>query len=87
MENVVAALLWGLVELVLIFTGKFVVAIASFGRWRGERFSSNESRVYSPAGALSFKREGQRVITANGLLFIGLLSYVNRPGFRGGWLV
>jgi hypothetical protein len=76
MENVLNWLLWLLVEFVLVGTGKAVVRVVSFGQWRGEHMSRNEGRIYSAAGALSFKREGQRVITVNGLLFVGVFFYV-----------
>jgi len=76
MGEAVAALLWAVVELLLIVTGKFVVSAVSWGRWRGEHLNSKEASIYGPAGALSFKREGQRVITANGLLIVGVLFYV-----------
>lgn len=76
MGEAIGALLWMILEVALVLTGKVVVAVASFGRWRGERLSSTESRIYGPAGALSFKRDGQRVVTANGLLFVGVLFYV-----------
>ncbi|MDE2296625.1 MAG: hypothetical protein KGL99_08035 [Burkholderiales bacterium] len=75
MEDVLGWLLWLVVEVTLIGTGKGVVRVVSFGRWRGERMSRNEGRIYSAAGALSFKHEGQRVITVNGLLFVGVLFY------------
>lgn len=76
MSEVIALLLWCCIDFVLIFTGKIVIAIASFGQWRGEKLRSSEGRLYSGAGALWFKRDGQRVITATGLLFIGVLFYV-----------
>ena len=76
MGEVIAALLGTVVEVVLIFTGKAVISVASFGRWRGEQFSSSEGRIHSPAGALTFKRDGQRVFTATGLFFIGSVFYV-----------
>lgn len=76
MEDVLGWLLWLLVEVVLVGTGKAVVRVVSFGQWRGEHMSRNEGRIYSAAGALSFKHEGQRVITINGLLFVGVIFYV-----------
>ena len=76
MGEVIAALLGTVVEVVLIFTGKAIVSVASFGRWRGEQVSSSEGRIHSPAGALTFKRDGQRVFTATGLFFIGSVFYV-----------
>lgn len=76
MEDVLGWLLWLLVEVVLVGTGKAVVRVVSFGQWRGEHMGRNEGRIYSAAGALSFKHEGQRVITINGLLFAGVIFYV-----------
>lgn len=67
MGEAIAALLGAVLEVAMIFTGKAVVSAASFGRWRGEQLSSSEGRIHSPAGALSFKRDGQRVFTATGL--------------------
>lgn len=64
------------VEVVLIQTGRAAVWSASLGRWRGENISEKEGRIYGPAGALSFLREGRRVVTANGMLFAGIIVYV-----------
>lgn len=50
-------------ELVLALTGKFVVWVVSFGRSRSESLREDERRVFAPAGALSFVRDGQRVVT------------------------
>lgn len=76
MAELLGLLAWLFVEVVLIGTGKAVVALASFGRWRGESLRTNEGKIHGPAGALSFKRNGQRVISVNGLLFVGILFYV-----------
>lgn len=76
MEEGIGWLLAGLLELVVVETGKVVVAVASFGRWRGERISRNEGRIYSAAGSLWFRREGRVVVALNGLLFIGIIFYV-----------
>lgn len=76
MVEVIGWLLWSSIDLVLVFTGKVVVTAASFGQWRGERWSSKESRIYGAAGALCFKRDGQRVFTTTGLLWVGALFYV-----------
>ena len=75
MGEAIAALLGAVLEVAMIFTGKAVVSAANFGRWRGEQLSSSEGRIHSPAGALSFKRDGQRVFTATGLFFIGGMFY------------
>jgi hypothetical protein len=69
------SLLSGLFEEVTRFFGRVVLWVASVGRWRGEKFGSNEAAVHSAAGALWFKREGQVVFTDSGLMFIGLGFY------------
>jgi hypothetical protein len=61
---------------ICIQTGRFVVWLVSFGRWRSEAWRGNESQIYGPAGALSFNRDGQRVITNTGLTFVGIVFYV-----------
>jgi hypothetical protein len=76
MAEIVASLVWGLMELVLAFTGKFVVWVVSLGRWRSESLREDESRVFGAAGALSFVRDGQRVVTTTGLCFAGVAFYV-----------
>ena len=76
MVEVIALLLWSCIDLVLVLTGKIVVTAASFGQWRGERWRSKESRIDGAAGALCFKRDGQRVFTTTGLLWVGALFYV-----------
>lgn len=76
MAEVIAWLLWSSIDLVLVFTGKIVVTAASLGQWRGERWRSKESRIHGAAGALCFKRDGQRVFTTTGLLWVGALFYV-----------
>ena len=75
-EEFLAFTAWLVVEVVLIQTGRAAVWSASLGRWRGENISEKEGRIYGPAGALSFLREGRRVVTANGMLFAGILVYV-----------
>ena len=57
-------------------TGRAVVWLISLGKWRGEQFNTDEARIYSAAGSLSFIRDGRRVITDTGLLFIGMAFYV-----------
>jgi hypothetical protein len=75
MEEGIAYAIWLLIHTVLLHTGKAVVAVLSLGRWRGEKLAENEGRIYSAAGAMSFKRNGQRVITATPLAFLGLAFY------------
>ena len=76
MTELVFAVLWSAAELLLIFTGALMVRTVSWGRWRTEQWGSNEARVFGAAGALSFRRDGRRVVTTNGLVFAGLLFYV-----------
>ena len=76
MTEILVAMLWSVFEVLIVFTGAQVVRVVSLGRWRSERWSSNEARTWSAAGALSFRDEGKRVVTTNGLVFVGLLFYV-----------
>lgn len=57
-------------------TGRVVVWFVSLGQWRGEQLFDDEGRVHGAAGALSFVRDGRRVITDTGLLFFGITFYV-----------
>ncbi|MCB8748974.1 hypothetical protein LHU53_18965 [Rhodoferax sp. U2-2l] len=72
MDDLLAAILVLLVRQ----TGQFLVRFVTRGRWRGEDLQGDEGRIYGPAGALSFVRDGQRVITNTGLSFIGSTFYV-----------
>ncbi len=76
MLELLAALVSGAMELVIALSGKLFVPMVSLGRWRGESLDGSEGRMHGPAGALSFKRDGQRVITSSGLVFAGLAFYV-----------
>jgi len=75
MAEIITAFVWELLELFLAITGQFLVWALSLGRWRSESLRENESRVFAAAGALSFVREGQRVITSTGLVFAGLAFF------------
>lgn len=75
MTDVVVVILWSVVEMLMVGTGALVVRLVSRGRWRTEPRGCNEARTFGAAGALSFLREGQRVVTANGLMFAGLMFY------------
>jgi hypothetical protein len=75
-EELLSFLAFVLFEVILVTTGRLVVRGATLGRWRGEQLGRKESRVFAAAGALSFVRDGRRVITSTGLLFIGLAFYV-----------
>lgn len=76
MADIVAAFVWGLLEVVLAFTGRGVIRALSFGRWRSESLDGDEGRVFGAAGALSFVRDGQRVVTATGAVFAGIAFYI-----------
>jgi len=75
-EELSFVLVWLIFDILLVNTGRVAVFAFSMGRWRGERFGSNEGRVNGMAGALSFKTDGQRVFTRNGLAFVGVAVYV-----------
>ena len=64
------------VDKLLIGTGRAVVCALSFGQWRGENTEENEGKIYGAAGALSFVRDGQRVVTETGFSIAGVLFYV-----------
>jgi hypothetical protein len=66
----------GVLGVVAVQTGRVVVWLVSFGKWRGEPLFGEEGRIYGAAGALSFVRDGRRVITDTGLMFVGVISYV-----------
>ena len=76
MLEFLAGLAWGAMELALVLSGKLFVQVISLGRWRGESLRGSEGRMYGPAGALSFTRDGQRVFTWNGIQLAGLVFYV-----------
>jgi hypothetical protein len=69
-------LIAGVLGILVRQTGRLVVWLITFGRWRGELLLKDEGRIYGAAGAISFVRDGQRVITDTGLLFIGIAFYV-----------
>ncbi len=76
MLELLAALAWVAMELVIALSGKLFVQMISLGRWRSESLDGVEGRMHVPAGALSFKRDDQRVITSSGLVLAGLAFYV-----------
>lgn len=75
MGDLIGFLLWSVFELLFVFTGRLVIGFASGGRWRAERMQAKESRIHGPSGALSFKRDGERVFTTAGLGIVGLSFY------------
>lgn len=63
------------VELLLALSGKGLVSLLSYGKWRGEALNGNEARLHAAAGSLSFARHGRRVVTTAGLTLIGMTFY------------
>lgn len=49
---------------------ELLVYALTLGHWRGER-GDNEGRIHGAAGALSFVRDGQRVLTDRSAAFVG----------------
>jgi hypothetical protein len=76
MEEFFAFLIFTVVDVVVVFTGRAVLALLTLGYWRGERANGDEGRVFGAAGSLSFKRDGQRVLTVTGLWLLGSLFYI-----------
>lgn len=70
------SVLFAALEVFLTVTGRLAVWLFSFGRWRGEPLGSDEGRIFGPAGALSFVREGHRVVTHTGQFFAGIAVVV-----------
>lgn len=60
-DAIVGFVVWLLVDVLFVSVGKMVICLLTLGRWRGER--GNEGRIYGAAGALTFVRDGQRVLT------------------------
>ena len=70
------AILGEVLGVIAIQTGRIVIWLVSFGKWRGEPLFGDEGRIYGAAGALSFVRDGRRFITDTGLLAVGIAFYV-----------
>ena len=75
-ENRMDEIIAGVLGFIVTQTGRVVVWLVSFGQWRGEHLRGDEGRIYGAAGALSFVRDGRRIITDTGLLFFGIAFYV-----------
>ena len=72
MDEIIA----GVLGFIVRQTGRVAVWLVSFGQWRGEQLLGDEGRIHGAAGALSFIRDGRRVITCTGLLFFGIIFYI-----------
>ncbi len=66
----------GVLGVVAVQTVRVIVWLVSVGKWRGEPLFGEEGRTYGAAGALTFVREGKRVVTNTGLMFVGVAFYV-----------
>lgn len=69
-------LLFSTFDVLLTVTGRLLVSALSLGRWRADPLMKEEGRIYGAAGGFSFVRDGRRVITHTGQLFIGLAFYI-----------
>lgn len=72
MDEIIGGAVW----LLVTQTGRLVIWVLSFGRWRGEPLFGDEGRIFSAAGSLWFSRNGQVVLTHTGLMFLGIAFYV-----------
>lgn len=66
----------GILGVIAIQTGRVLVWCVSLGKWRGEPLFGDEGRIYGAAGALSFVRDGTRVVTETGLSLVGGAFYL-----------
>lgn len=65
---------------VVTLTGRLVVSVLTLRHWRSESLDGQEGRVHGAAGALSFVRDGHRVVTTTGQLFVGIAFYALLAG-------
>lgn len=70
----------GALEVALTAIGRFAVWVFTLGAWRGESLGGEEGKIYGAAGALSFVRDGRRVVTCTGQLFAGIAFCVLLAG-------
>lgn len=75
----------GLLEIVftwmLIVIGRLVLRIGTLGRWKCESIFSDEHRLRSAAGSLSYVHEGRRVVTSVGQSLAGFIVCVALVAF------
>jgi hypothetical protein len=76
MDHLLGALLEIVFGTVVVGTGRVIVAVLSLGRWRGASMFDTEESIHGGAGALSFVRDGQRVVTTTGTGLLGFLFYL-----------
>jgi len=63
-------------DVFLTLTGKLLVPLISLGRWRASPLGTDEERIHAAAGSLWLVRDGRRVITHTGQLFLGVAFYI-----------
>ena len=73
-EAILVAVAFAL-EALCVMTGGLLVRLLSIGRWRGESLKGKEAPLDTPAGALTFVLDGQRVVSTNGLTLVGIAFY------------
>ena len=76
MDHLLGALVELVFNVLLVGTGKVIIAVVSLGKWRGGSMFDTEESVHAAAGALSFVRDGQRVITTTGMGLLGFVFYL-----------
>jgi hypothetical protein len=76
MDHLLGALFEVVFGSIFVGTGRVIVAVFSLGRWRGASPFDSEEKTYGGAGALSFVRDGQRVVTTTGTCLLGFLFYI-----------
>ena len=69
-------LITGVIGVIGTQTERVVVWLVSLCQWRSEQLFGEDGRTHGAAGALSFVRDGRRVITDTGLLFLVVTFYV-----------
>jgi hypothetical protein len=75
MDLLLSVLLETVIKVVIVGTGRLLVTVLSFGRWRSASFFTDEEKTHGGAGVLSFVQDGQRVATTTSLVILGLVFY------------
>ncbi len=63
-------------DVLMTLTGKLLVPVISFGRWRASPLGTNEESIHSAAGSLWYVRDERLVVTHTGQLFLGVIFYI-----------
>ncbi|MGO4395761.1 hypothetical protein AB4Z46_30830 [Variovorax sp. M-6] len=54
---------------------RLIVAVIAFDQWRGASMLDDEEHIHGGAGAGSFVRNGQRVVTKMDLTFVSAVQF------------